>query len=1009
MITHKSRKQSPVLIAALMVLAGFASRPLTAHAQYESPTDFLQIDTDTAETFNDGTTQVVYIPTPVTIRTDRATLTAKSAVVWFSTVEGSVLNRQKAEIALIGDAKIEQGAIARSGDRLFVSAVITGPVRLTVETRRANDARQTDLYRTAADMRPVVAPDRGQVDNVLIQRPWIDASNTPPATQPSIPVTTPKSPVRFFFKDAQTSTATPDGNIAAILKGDVTLIQERPSGDIIVLQAQQAVVFTTVNDFANLKGGAITSLQEAVTAAYLEGDVRITFTPAAGKTKGGAEQRLLAEKVYYEFATDRAVLTDVILESTDPRVPFPITTRARTVRQLALGEYKTEGSVLTTSQFASPSYSVNSTKAYLRQYDKNDGYGVRTEFEADNATFRLFGVPVFYLPRAAGEVSERGLPLRTITFGGERSFGVGVATEWGLFETLGRLPPEGLDASYRLDYYTDRGPAGGFDASYKGGFVTDVTRQGWNFQGDFTSYLVYDDGQDRLGRERARLSHEGDVRGRFQWQHQHFLPDNWQVQLRAGYTSDATFLEEWFEKEFNDGLPTNLSAYAKRQENTEALTFLMEYQVSDLVTTADALQERFPGDGNSFTDKPFEVDRLPEVGYYRVGDSLGDDQFTFFSENRLGGLMMHESGDDLSAYGFQANAGNDRFASPGIPSAGYTGTSSDYNIRGDFRQEIDYPIDAGEYRIVPYVMARFTGYTDSPGGGAENRLLAGIGTRVTTAFWNIDDSAQSDFWDIHRIRHVVEPELHLFASAATVERNDVFVYDETIDGVSDIAAASLVLRQRWQTKRGGPGRWRNVDFLSLNVGVTGFANQPDEPENRDRLLSATDDERIGPLNAEGFRGLFFQSMPEASIPRSNIFADAQWRVSDSTILLSDISWNIEQQRLATTSAGLLVGRGERVSYFTGLRYIGELDSTIASFNSSYQISAKYSANFNAAVDLAKSSSRSGSFNVVRKFDRFYLSVGAYYDAVEDTSGLQFSFYPEGLSGVNSGQLSNFAR
>lgn len=1008
-----------------MVLAGLAQQ---ARGQVDAPSDFLQIDTDTAETWNDGTTQFIVVPTPVVIKTDRATFSAKSAVIWFSRVDRSVLNRQRAEIALIGDAKIEQGPIVRSGDRLFGATIVGGPVRLTVENRRVVDSRESELYKSASQMRPLLVGAQ-QANNVLIQRPWIEPAQTEtPAPTPGVPTVTPKSPVSFSARDVQTTTDTPDGNIAAVLKGGVLLIQKRPNGDLIELRSEQAVLFTTVKDFNQIQGGAVNNLQDAVTAAYLEGDVRINYTPSAQSARGlSAEQRLEAERVYYEFATDRAVLTEVVLQAQDPRVPFPLTMRAKKVRQLSLGEYEAEKTVLTTSQFATPSYSVNASKAYVRQYEAPERGGTRMQFSSDHATFRAFGVPFFYLPRASGDVSERGLPIRTLQLGGGRGFGFGVQTEWGLFESLGVVRPSGLDASYRIDYYAERGPGIGLDASYKGGFITETSRQGWNFAGDLTSYLVLDSGQDRLGRDRSRLplgepEFDNELRGRIQWEHQHFLPDNWQIQLRAGYTSDETFLEEWFEPTFNDGLPTNLSAYAKRQRDTEALTFLLEYQPSGVVTTADALQERFPGDApfSSLSDHPFEVDRLPEVGYYRVGDSFADDGFTFFSENRLGGYRMNESDADLAHYGFQQNAGNGRFATPGVPSYGYTGASDDYVLRGDFRQQIDYPIDAGDYKIVPYVVGRYTGYSDSPEDNGQNRILAGVGTKITTSFWRIDDGIESRFWDIHRMRHVIEPELHLFASASSVDREDLYIYDETIDGVNDVAAASFFVRQRWQTKRGGPGKWRSVDVFGLNLGVVGFANTPDEPQNPDRIFARSIttpgttfnlfEDQLGPVNAEGFRGLFFNSTPEASVARSSIMGDSLWRLSDTTIVLSDFSWNLEQQQLATAATGLLVGRGERSTYYAGLRYIGELDSTIASFTSTYQLTSKYTVNLQLAMDLAETSSKGGTLTVVRRFDRFFVAVGGYYDATEDEGGFQFAIYPEGLgAGVSSAQLSSLSR
>src|SRR5262249_20197323 len=194
------------------------------------------------------------------------------------------------------------------------------------------------------------------------------------------------------------------------------------------------------------------------------------------------------------------------------------------------------------------------------------------------------------------------------------------------------------------------------------------------------------------------------------------------------------------------------------------------------------------------------VEHLPELGYYRIGDSLGaDNQFTFFSANTLEGLHFRTSDATLADQGFRPNQ------SPGLASLGTTGVTDDTVYRGDFRQEIDYPITAGQFRMVPYIMGRYTAYSDSPEGGAENRLFMGGGLRMTTAFWKVDDSAESDLFDIHRIRHVIEPQLNLFTSFSTVERDDVFNFEEPVDAINDITGVQLALSQRWQTQRGGAG------------------------------------------------------------------------------------------------------------------------------------------------------------------------------------------------------------
>ncbi len=141
-------------------------------------------------------------------------------------------------------------------------------------------------------------------------------------------------PVYFESKQLETSEAA-DGTVAAVLTGDVMLVQRRPNGDTIELRSNRAVLFTPLKSLKELQqSDRVRQLQDAVTAAYLEGDVRITFTPVNPKA---GEQRLAAERVYYEFATDRAVLTDAVIHTLDPVKNIPMIVRARTVRNSRWG------------------------------------------------------------------------------------------------------------------------------------------------------------------------------------------------------------------------------------------------------------------------------------------------------------------------------------------------------------------------------------------------------------------------------------------------------------------------------------------------------------------------------------------------------------------------------------------------------------------------------------------------------------------------------------------------
>ena len=346
----------------------------------------------------------------------------------------------------------------------------------------------------------------------------------------------PTQPVFFQASDVQT-TSDAEGNVAVVLAGNFVATQTRPNGDIVELQADRAVLFTPLKSIREIgQGKRFKRIEDAVIAAYLESDVRITFTPAAAFSlpQRRASSGCGRERVYYEFTTDRAVLTDAVIHTIEPNLNVPVIIRASTVRQLSIGEYRSEHVQLSTSSFATPSYSVAAERAYVHTYDTNDPrLGQRTDFVAHDARFELFNVPIFYLPVAAGAMTQRGSPLRQISIESNNRFGPSVRTDWGLFETLGILPPEGLDVGYNLDYLGDRGPAVGLNAKYRGGFVTEMTKDPWNFYGDLDSYFIWDRGIDKLGRDRLKVTPDDEFRGQAQWEHQHFFPEDWQVQLRA--------------------------------------------------------------------------------------------------------------------------------------------------------------------------------------------------------------------------------------------------------------------------------------------------------------------------------------------------------------------------------------------------------------------------------------------------------------------------------------------
>lgn len=945
---------SSALVAAATLLFTTSSLP----AQYQPPSEKLQIIARSAATWAGQGEDVIQLEGPVTIDTDRARLSAQRAVMWLrpSTEPQAPPGTQRADVILVGDAEVAHNGALRSGPRIAVTMEVAGNVQITAQDRRAADLSWTPEYHEAAELRRSALP-----------RPETRPA-TGPASRPArigdAPPPPPKvDPIRVIFKEADTNYVV-DGKVAAVISGGVTLFQRRANGDFIELQAERAVLFTTMAKLSDARDlERIKNISDAISGAYLEGDVRVTYTPAAS-TQG--EYRLRARRTYYDFTTDRAILTDAVFHTIEPEQQIPVIARAKVIRQLSAGEFKGRKVELSTSAFALPSYSVAADSVYVRKVDTDDPeMGERTTFRAHDATFRVFGAPVFWLPDAGGALTDRGLPLRSASVVNSSRFGAGVKTEWGLLETLGRPPPEDFDVSYKVDYFSDRGPAFGIDADYEGGFVTETSKQRWGFLGDLESYFVYDEGTDKIGRLVTREGEDQELRGHALYTHQHFFPGDWQAQVRLGYLSDPTFMEQWFRRDFMQGDEHDVSFYVKRQRGTEAATFLLDIQPNNLVTTADLLQEQF------------EVERLPEFGYHRIGDGIpfghgATSGITFASNNTLSGLRFNRTGATLREQGFL----DDGSLSPGIPSLGQTGVDGGTTYRGDFRQEVSFPFSMGQFRVLPYLVGRYTGYSDSPGGGEKHRLFGGAGARINTAFWKVIEGVESRMFDLHRMRHVVEPELNVFASGTTVNREEVFHYDEPIDAIHDVGVVSFALRQRWQTERGAPGRRRSADFFTLGLEANFFSNEPE----------AT-------LPPSDFRGLYFASMPEASVPRESFNVDATWRISDTTVALADAQYNLDENELATAGLGLMVQRDARLTYLVTGRRIENLNSSFLAVVGVYELSPKYQVTFSQGYDFGQTENVGTAVEFRRRFDTFYMSFTYSYSLVDEQTGFAINIYP----------------
>jgi hypothetical protein len=979
---------------------GPTTGPATTTAVGEPPfaAEWLTITASSSRVWEQGSLAVVEAHGPVHIDLGAAQLSADDAVVWIRPASTPGTGRP-VDVVLLGHVSVTLDKVTYDHQRYWIPAVVTGPIKL-VGRREAKADEGSPAYRAATALLREQRPAAAAATRAAATRA---APATGPTTEPDVVALPPALPgaggappvaVKLLAYDAPLLERERDeaGNLTIVGTGGVAVQYRSVKGDLLEFTAANMVLFTDLKQTHDATGDAGGAAGDHIVAGYFEGDVRVLTTPSNGAK---AEVRLRAQRVYYEFATDRAVMDEVVLHTVDARRGVSVFMRANAMRQLSQGEYKVDGVELTTSAFVTATYGLSAAHAYVYARDSGDPrIGETIAYNASDVTLNAFGLPFFYYPSVGGTMTARGSIFRGVGVEDTNQFGFGLRTDWGLFETLGQPPPQNVDASYRLDYYSYRGPAAGIDATYNGGGVSDLTRDPYNVAGDLHAYGVDDHGTDVLGAARNNEKAPEELRGRVRYEHEQDLGDDLTLQVRASYDSDSNFLPQFFLNEYQNGLPLDESLYVKHQRASELASLGAEWQPNRVVSTGDGEQENR------------ERSHLPDLRYDRVGDSVLADSLTFFSANSAEGEKFVRSRLSLQQQGFYPGDPPVYTVEPGLPAFAYTGDPGSTTYVGDARQEVDLPLHLGVVNIVPYAMARYTVYSQSvvpPAveptvrtiptkvtiGPSQNRLIGAAGVRATTDFWRVDDAVESDLFDLHRIRHVISPEVTVFASGQTVDADRLFVYDPSRDAVTPVKAMQLALRQRWQTKRGGPTRWRSVDFLSLDVYANLYADQP-APLFRD----PTD-----------FRSVFLMSEPEYSQPRNTANVDATWRISDTTAVLASAVQNLDYSRLATASIGMAVTRGERLSYFVGTRYIAELNSNVATVEANYQLDRKYSLGASESVDLAQSRNVYYNASIIRRFDTFSASVNVNYDQSDNSKGIGFSLSPNGLArGLGSSQL-----
>jgi hypothetical protein len=717
---------------------------------------------------------------------------------------------------------------------------------------------------------------------------------------------------------------------------------------VIELQADNLVLWRHGGDPNQSEASPLLGEQQDVAEVYVAGDVQLRE----------GQRTIRAAELYYDLRHSRGLARNAVLQTFDTMRNIPIYVRAAELRQVAANRFEAEGITLTTSEFHTPQMSVTASKVQIIDNSSDGKPGNATSadnrFDAkmEDVRFKYYDTTLFAWPSLRPNFQRPDVPIKSASVGNDSTYGTSLETRWFLSRLLGLREPEGTDSTLALDYFSERGVGGGVDIEY----------QRDNYFGRLLGYAIDDHGEDRLSRTEKNVEVTKDTRGRFAFQHRHFLPHSWQLTAEASYLSDENFLEQYYRGEFNMGKEQETLLHMKRIEDNWALSLLGKARVND------------------FLDK---VEEQPTAEFHWTGQSFFKDRLTFYSDSQVSRYRYLYGTDSI-------DQGPDSF---------FTFTMT--------RNEIDMPLAVGKSKIVPFVAGTF-GYED--GGGFQTSLDGSTaepqdtvwvgegGVRMSTQpFWKVYPNVKSRFWDLDQLRHIIRPQI----TAVAYTNNDyVEEQRDTLDfGIS----------QRWQTKRGPETQRRTVDWLRLDLDFVWVNNSGDETAGPDQFI--WNKPFIPMVNRSG-SVLLPQDRRTTGIfgPRRNyIGADMALLLSDTTAILGDMNFDMQSGVAQQIDVGFSRLCWPNLSYYVGSRYLRRLvsgdekGSNSVTFAATYVIDPRYTGVFSQQYDFDYGKGIRSDITLIRKYHRMNLALTLSADESLDERRIVLSLWPQGIPELAIGQ------
>ncbi len=854
-----------------------------------------------------------------------------------------------------------------------------------------------------AQSKAAVAPP--PIRDAQIQPAQFQLFDSPQLPQAIVPAPGPVTPNAAGFRQVDVYPRSDVGGQAeyrpqqgvAVVTGGVNIIvqgvnvQGIPGAlgpvDKIDLETDRAVIWTSPG--AGI-GNSFQQQNDMPLEIYMEGNIVFRV----------GDRTVYADRMYYDVRRQVGVILNGEMLTPLPQIDDYqyrglVRLKADVIRQLDESRFVATQAQVTTSRLEEPTYALGSETITLEDNRRpviDPATGITT-FEHERLArsqqnyIYFGGVPLLYWPTIATNLEEPVFYISDFRIRNDRIFGFQTLFDFNVFQLLGMEEPDGVDWDLSIDYLSDRGLGYGTNVDYTLDSFLGINGPS---NGRFDAWAIDDGGVDNLGFGRRAIDPEEDFRGRIFWNHRHRFVDglleDWVAQAEVGWISDRTFLEQYYETEWDQNRDQNTGVRFRRLIDNQSISIEANARINNFFT---------------------QTQWLPRFDHYLLGQDLLSERLTWHAHSQIAYANLKAASAPTEP---TLLAAFDLFPWEEAPGGGVLDGQGE---RFATRQEIDFPINLSPVKVVPYAMGELAHWGADLGGEDLQRAFGQLGVRASVPFWAVNPAVQDPLFNLNGLAHKVVFDAEVSYADANENFDELPLYDPLDDDaieeirrslfaapfpvplapeqfdprfyairsgiqnwvaspstelVEDQTAVRLGMRHRLQTKRGPAGRQRIVDWVTFDSNLTFF------PESgRDNF-----GEELGLLDY-----------------------DMQWHVGDRFSIVSDGFADVFDDGLRTISAGLRTNRPTRGNAYLGFRSIaGPFSAQLLTATVNYRLGPKWAATGSTVIDFGDAGNIGQSVALSRIGESIVFTVGFRVDESKDNVGLNFLIEPRFLPSLS---------